>query len=222
MYKCIDCGKKLNRMASYHGTKRCQKCAYKGRNNPSYIDGRTIEIHYCIDCGKKLGNKNYDKHVERCCECYHKFNSEKNHGMYIDGRTLKKYYCSDCNKEISYNSGFYGKGRCTSCENKTRINELSGNWQGGKSFEEYGQDFDSSLKEQVRFRDKYRCQECGCTQLENGKQLDVHHIDYDKKYNVLNNLVALCKSCHIKTNFNRDYWKDIYATKVMILNKKDN
>ena len=78
------------------------------------------------------------------------------------------------------------------------------------SFEEYGLEFDSSLKEQVRFRDKYTCRMCGCSQLENGKQLDVHHIDYNKKNNVLDNLIALCHSCHSKTNINREHWMKFY------------
>lgn len=75
---------------------------------------------------------------------------------------------------------------------------------------EYGVEFDSTLKEQVRFRDKYKCQVCGCTQLENGRQLDCHHIDYNKKNNILNNLIALCHSCHMKTNNNRIYWKEYF------------
>lgn len=71
---------------------------------------------------------------------------------------------------------------------------------------EYGSEFDSALKERVRFRDNYKCQLCGCSQVENGKCLDVHHKDYNKKNNDINNLVALCISCHRKTNFNRKYW----------------
>ena len=73
---------------------------------------------------------------------------------------------------------------------------------------EYGVEFDSSLKEQVRFRDNYKCQICGCSQLENGKQLDVHHIDYDKKNCKISNLISLCVSCHRKTNARREYWKN--------------
>jgi hypothetical protein len=84
--------------------------------------------------------------------------------------------------------------------------ETHWNWQGGKSLEEYGFEFDNNLKEQVRFRAKYKCQLCNCSQIENGKQLDVHHIDYNKKNNILNNLVALCKRCHMLTNHNRKKW----------------
>ena len=71
---------------------------------------------------------------------------------------------------------------------------------------EYGPDFTNALKEAVRFRDKCKCQLCGCPQIENGRKLDVHHIDYNKLNNILKNLIALCKKCHTKTNVNRDYW----------------
>ena len=93
------------------------------------------------------------------------------------------------------------------------------NWKGGISFEEYGAGFDDILKEQVRFRDHYKCQKCGCSQLENGRQLDCHHIDYNKKNHNINNLISLCISCHMKTNYNRDFWKDYF--KIEIKNKEN-
>ena len=69
-------------------------------------------------------------------------------------------------------------------------------WRGGKSFEEYGREFDSHLKEKIRFLSGYKCQRCGCTQLEAGQQLCVHHKDRNKQNNKLSNLTALCRSCH--------------------------
>ena len=39
----------------------------------------------------------------------------------------------------------------------------------------------------------------------------VHHIDYDKKNNDVDNLVTLCTPCHTKTNFNRDEWKKTFS-----------
>ena len=85
---------------------------------------------------------------------------------------------------------------------------MNGSWKGGDK--EYGAEFDSALKEQIRFRDNYKCQICGCSQLENGKQLDVHHIDYNKKNCNWNNLISLCIGCHRKTNGNRDYWENYF------------
>lgn len=75
---------------------------------------------------------------------------------------------------------------------------------------EYGSEFDSSLKERVRFRDGYKCRVCGCSQIENGKQLDCHHIDYNKKNNNENNLISLCRICHSRTNHRRNYWLEYF------------
>ena len=46
------------------------------------------------------------------------------------------------------------------------------------------------------------------TATKNGRELDVHHIDYDKKNSNHDNLVSLCHSCHMKTNVEkkRNYW----------------
>lgn len=85
-------------------------------------------------------------------------------------------------------------------------------WLGGKSMEEYGPDFDDALKEQVRLASQYKCSLCGCSQVENGRHLDVHHIDYDKKNNNLKNLVALCVRCHRKTNHHRKQWTNHFIS----------
>lgn len=100
--------------------------------------------------------------------------------------------------------GLASKGRILTYNHKNKIRESvpkleeHWNWQGGKSKEEYGLEFDSALKEQIRFRDKYKCRSCQCTQLENGEHLIIHHIDFNKKNNNVNNLIAICRPCHAK------------------------
>lgn len=84
------------------------------------------------------------------------------------------------------------------------------NWQGGKSFEPYPLGWNKTFKEQVRYRDGYRCQVCGIPEIESGRKLDVHHIDYDKENLTVRNLTVLCKSCHMKTNYNRIYWQQYF------------
>lgn len=58
------------------------------------------------------------------------------------------------------------------------------------------------LKEKIRKRDNYTCQECNKTQEQNiketGRKLEVHHIDGDDTNNVEENLKTLCRSCHSK------------------------
>jgi len=86
--------------------------------------------------------------------------------------------------------------------------ELSPAWKNGVSFEPYSPEFNKPLKQQVLERDNYICQNSNCNHL--SERLDVHHIDYNKKNNNPENLIVLCKSCHTKTNFNRQYWTEFY------------
>ena len=87
------------------------------------------------------------------------------------------------------------------------------NWQGGLSYEPYSPTFRESLKEEIRKRDGYLCQECFRTQDENGEKLSVHHIDYDKKNCARENLISLCGKCHLKTNYGRKEWTAYFAQK---------
>jgi len=73
-------------------------------------------------------------------------------------------------------------------------------WQGGKSFEPYSIDWTRTLRRSIRERDNYLCMIC----LKYG--YDVHHIDYNKKNCNPDNLITLCRGCHMKTNLNRSKW----------------
>jgi len=88
------------------------------------------------------------------------------------------------------------------------------NWKGGFSL--YPIDWTETLKESIRQRDNCVCQLCGIHQGElKGfhKKLDVHHIDYNKDNLNPDNLISLCKSCHLKTNYNREYWLEYFQQK---------
>lgn len=73
--------------------------------------------------------------------------------------------------------------------------EGNGRYVHGRSEERYSADF-RALAPTIRARDGLRCFLCHTTQEANGKELDVHHIDYDKDNNEPLNLVALCPTCH--------------------------
>jgi hypothetical protein len=88
------------------------------------------------------------------------------------------------------------------------------NWRGGKkkSFHNpYDINFDVQLRDLIRKRDKYTCQICGISEKVSivlyGRKLHIHHIDYNKSNSCQFNLISLCTSCHIKTNYNRAMWK---------------
>ena len=84
--------------------------------------------------------------------------------------------------------------------------ENNGNWQNGISFEPYGKEFDTKLKKYVRERDGNICSFCG-----KNHNLCIHHIDYNKKNNVKDNLITLCFVCNSKANGNRIIWRKFYG-----------
>jgi len=86
--------------------------------------------------------------------------------------------------------------------------ENNHNWKGGDSTP-YHVNFNTGFKRKIRERDVV-CQECGRTKGENGKELEVHHINYDPENDCsdLDDFITLCHHCHIyTTNGDRGYWK---------------
>lgn len=82
-------------------------------------------------------------------------------------------------------------------------------WRGGVSFEPYCIKFSREFKERVRAFFGYCCVECGVHQT--NERLHVHHVHFNKMAccdSTSPYFVSLCRSCHSKTNFDRDYWKE--------------
>ena len=182
-----------------NNAKRCRKCSKMGKNNPFYA---------------KHHNKKTKKIMSKKTE--ERYSNPKNHSRYIDGRTLKKYYCKDCDKKITY-----PHKRCLSCAGKVNSKKYKGknhwNYIDGRSEFPYPFKFSSKLKEQIRKRDNYHCQgeNCSMTQEEHfivyGRDLEIHHIDYNKQNCNDNNLITLCRQCNVRANFNRNYWKEYFS-----------
>jgi hypothetical protein len=92
------------------------------------------------------------------------------------------------------------------------------NWMGGISFEPYCPKFNRGFKERVRKFYGYKCVACGKQQTK--ELLHIHHVNYDKMVccnDIKPLFVALCRSCHMKTNFNREYWEKFFTD---IINEK--
>ena len=74
--------------------------------------------------------------------------------------------------------------------------DRNGRWRGGRALS-YGPDW-KRIKAEIRARDRV-CTACGKTPDENGRALDVHHLNPFRFSgdNEASNLVALCRSCHM-------------------------
>ncbi len=223
---CVCCGKLLSRPDAT----KCKHCYLKwkrGVNHPMYGKFHSKETR------KKMSRSKLEKYSNRGKGHY-------NHKIDIDlwmDYNKNKYICKcGCKKYIIIKRFHYNrilpeylphhyppvtefkKGHISPFKGKTHT-EL---WKkahslllGGSGIPyentKYGASFSSALKCKVRAKAKNACQICGDSELR--KKLNCHHIDYNKKNNKLNNLMALCTSCHGKTNHNRNYWKKILRGK---------
>jgi len=78
------------------------------------------------------------------------------------------------------------------------------NWKGG-TIDNYGSSWTEDLRSAVRNRDGKECQRCGVDSDYCQQSLDVHHITPFRQYglenhveaNQMDNLVSVCRSCHI-------------------------
>ena len=184
-------------------------------NNPMFNKNHSETSKLAISLNK-TGIKLTEEHKRKIKDSASRGN---NHWNYKHGETLIKHYCLVCNKEISYMTSLKGTGKCSSCIMKElySIPEKCPNWQNGKSYEIYPLGWNKTFKEQIRRRDEYKCQICGIPEVENDRKLHVHHIDYNKKNISPNNLISLCTSCHVKTNTERNYWKELLSKKERII-----
>lgn len=98
-----------------------------------------------------------------------------------------------------------------------RCGEKNPNWRGGISFLPYCPKFNFQKREEIREKYGRKCFLCDKSELENGKKLDVHHIDYDKEQGCNGKtfeLVPLCTSCHGRTNSKREEYRKILLDKL--------
>lgn len=200
-------------------------CQYCGK---SYMVGkaRVNKSHYCSNgCTAKAnnsGNKSYmwrGGNVGMVCPCCRK-------SFVVHRGDKRRKYCSTscldearrkrvnlichvCGKQYTEKlskANRYEHSFCSfNCQSIFHIGENSPSWQGGKSFEPYPITFNDKFKRMIRNRDNHICKICG----KKGK--DVHHINYVKDDTFPYNCITLCRSCHTRTNSNREYWQQYFS-----------
>ena len=92
------------------------------------------------------------------------------------------------------------------------VSEKNPNWKGGLSFEPYTPEFNKQLKRAIRKRDNQICMLCGVHREKLNRTLCLHHINYDKKCNLSQNLISLCRKCHAQTGLNRLHWTKFFQS----------
>ena len=230
--KISNCGKIVERKLS-DGKKQkscgCNKSEFisklnkgkdfSGENNPFYDKNHTEESKQKnreFHLGKEPWNKGkINVYSQETLDKMSKTRIEKGISKGENNYWYGKSFLLSGKSNPNYGNGDKIRGINNPMYGVHRYGELSPNWNNGSSFEPYSPKFNKELKQSILERDNYTCQCPNCLHLSEG--LDVHHIDYDKQNNSLDNLTTLCDSCHSKTNGKnkRQYWTEFYQNIMM-------
>lgn len=189
----------------WKGGKKEFACDYCGKPIHKWMSERTHEFKFC---GNECRHKHYAGRMSG--ENNPKWKPLVNTTCAFCGESLAVYE----SRKKNYEKLFCGRECLAKWRSINGIGRANPNWKGGKSFEPYPTTWNFKLREAIRDRDGRVCQACGIS--ENGERLAVHHIDYDKKNIVPDNLVALCHHCHSKTNSDREQWKHYFLTRMIV------
>jgi len=198
--KCDNCGNDVSRQPhelENNNNNFCDKQCY------DEFQTEFLEKN-CPNCNNSFKTKKYDENKFCSSECY---NKSKN------GKT--KVNCNVCNDTVEYYNHRIKKQENFYCSQECRSKQLSDNWKGKNNpnykdgvYDNFGSNWKKAQR-QVRNRARGMCEGCGKSKKLNGRKLDIHHIipryyfiESEKHCvedsNKMNNLVALCQSCHAK------------------------
>ena len=228
--KRISEGHKLRSKESYQkptlkGKPRSEETKSKisegqlGKKRPDYINRLSPEIRLKLS----LANKGLTRSDEACRKI-----SEARTGKCLSEESKRKVSEAKKGKPSSRKGAVLSEdtkaklreahlGTTASLETRlkmgeSRKGEKNPQWKGGISFEPYCPKFDEPFKERVRAFFNHHCAECGNTQP--WERLTVHHVTFDKQTCCNTEIplfIALCHSCHSKTNHNREYYEERFA-----------
>lgn len=130
-------------------------------------------------------------------------------------------YGKPCSPETRAKLSVANTGRHHTPETKAKISATSTGkrtgqdapgWKGGISFEPYCPKFNRDLRRRIRAFFDHECVLCGKPQSTEYRSLSCHHVNYSKSACCDGKPVhfaALCRSCHGKTNGDREQWAAI-------------
>ncbi|MDD5022289.1 MAG: HNH endonuclease signature motif containing protein [Endomicrobiaceae bacterium] len=179
-YLCIDCGAPVERKVA-----RCKDCAKEAiKHRQTYV--RTDE-HKALMSSRLSGKThNYapaSKNPEVAKKISESWTKEK--------RELQSNMVIERNKSI---------------EQRLKYGSVASNnpmWIDGRATNVYARGWTKRLKQEVFERTSHLCDICGANAM------DIHHKDFKKDNNSLDNLQPLCRSCHKRIHIQRDNNKEV-------------
>jgi len=196
---------------------RIKKISKIGKSNPFYgkRHSEVSKIKIGLGISKALKGKKFTEEHKRKISLALKGKPKSEEHKMKYSKTMKKLYIEG--KLINHRKGKFHTEETKIKMKQNHADVLGKNnpaWLGGKSFEPYCPKFNNEFKNLIRLRDNFCCLNCGMSEQKHiiirRRKLAIHHIDYNKKNTCLQNCCALCDSCNIKANKNRNIWTDYY------------
>ena len=169
--------------------------ANKGKNLGRKLSDKTKRKirKSCIGSRGPLGHKQREGHKRKIGEA-----NKGNH------HTLGYNHTNEAKRKISI----------------ANTRENNSNWQGGISLGIYCPKFNHRIRENVRDKFDRVCFLYGKNEDNNGRRLDVHHVDYNRGQGCNGHswkLVPLCMTCHSKiSKNNKKYWEDLILMRLEV------
>lgn len=201
---CKKCGKeyfvfKYALKTSKYCSKSCQSSdKISGDKSPWWKGGDKVKT--CPRCGTEFYvHQNDTRRVYCSKDCHNKARQKR---VNLTCVNCGKHFEQKISKSSRYKNNF-----CSHiCYTTYSVLDKSHSWRGGLSFKPYPKTFNRRFKNQIRERDNYTCFIC------KKRGNNVHHINYVKDDTNPENCITLCRSCHCKTNFNREYWIQFFKS----------
>lgn len=221
VFICERCGCAFKRYPSdvKKSAQRGSRMRFCSKQCDLAAKAETNRIAICETCGMEFAVwKSQDAHSVEQGWSERRFCSRECYEKTRDGSAVEKY-CLVCGVRLERRadefSGNYLKR--TTCSSQCRGRLISRTkLSGGPRQSPYHPRW-RAIAKYVRQRDRYTCLECGAR--EDGRAHDVHHIDYNKANNRLDNLMTLCVPCHRRTIHvkSRPYWIEYYQRLMRML-----
>lgn len=200
----------------------CSEC------ETEFYDPKSLR-KYCSDCysesGKKNGNYSGAKKFTHCQKCGNRFEyyPSNKEGVYCSSCVTRangilpqqnssnsklEVECRNCGSKLDrypheVEGASYGSFCDLGCYGEWLSNNVTGDshhqWEGGTL--PYGSGW-WQIRQTALERDDYKCQQCGESLHEIGRNPDVHHITPVRRFenpeaaHTLDNVITLCRSCH--------------------------
>lgn len=192
-----------------------QEKNWNGESHPAWRS-EEVECSHCGDILHRKPSQIREKDHHFCDrDCLGEWRSDnvsgENHPLWNGRIEVRCSNCSEPKKVPSFQARKYENHFCDgSCQGEWLEGRIAGdnhpNWKGGHE-KSYGDNWNEERQRSLE-NANWKCERCGLDngthEKQNGRELDVHHckpirhFDELEAANYLDNLMALCQSCHME------------------------